>query len=217
MFALIYESLQIMNPSDMNPSEIRKQLRTQRNNLSHSEQTLHATQVFNHFIRLLSTKKAFQQKQNIALFLSQDGELSTQQAIQYLWDNTSHNVYLPVLETKGEWHMAFANYTPKSKMIKNQFGILEPDTPHSQHLDGQAMEWVFMPLVGFDLNGNRLGMGGGYYDRTFEFKLKKPNNTTQLIGWAHQCQQTATLPHEEWDVPLNGVITEQGYQAFKPA
>ncbi|WP_029407791.1 5-formyltetrahydrofolate cyclo-ligase [Thiomicrorhabdus sp. Milos-T2] len=198
----------------MKPSEIRKHLRTQRNNLSHSEQTHHAQKAFNHFVNLLNTEKAFQKKQNIALFLSQDGELSTQEAIQYLWNNTQHNVYLPVLETKDEWHMAFANYTPKSEMIKNQFGILEPHLTHSQHQNGQAMDWVFMPLVGFDLRGNRLGMGGGYYDRTFAFKLDQPNNSTQLIGWAHQCQQTAELPHEEWDVPLNGVITEQGYQAF---
>ncbi|BCN93641.1 5-formyltetrahydrofolate cyclo-ligase [Thiomicrorhabdus immobilis] len=198
----------------MTPSEIRKHLRVQRNNLSNSDQTLHAKQAFNHFKQLLQTETAFQTPQKIALFLSQDGELSTQETIEYLWQKTHHQVYLPVLETRDEWHMAFVHYTAQSTMIKNQFGILEPAAPHEDHLSGEKIDWVFMPLVGFDLKGNRLGMGGGYYDRTFAFKLNNPIETTKLIGWAHQCQQVENLPAEDWDVPLDGILTEQGYREF---
>lgn len=54
--------------------------------------------------------------------------------------------------------------------------------------------------------GNRLGMGGGYYDRALAYKRQSPEKPPYLIGVAHACQQVESLPVEAWDVPLNGVI-----------
>lgn len=199
----------------MNPADIRKHLRQKRNALTPSKQSNNAEQAFIQFKKLLQSSVSFQTPQKIALYLAQDSELSTDKAIQFLWNETEHEVYLPVLETRDDWHMAFVRYTKQSEMQSNQFGIKEPYAPHSEHLSGEKMDWVFMPLVGFDCNGNRLGMGGGYYDRTFALKLETKANQTKLIGWAHQCQKTTEpLPKEPWDVPLDGVITELGFKTF---
>jgi len=199
----------------MTPADIRKHLRHTRNQLSDTQQTEHAQSALEYFIKLISGYSKNNTPKKIALFLSQDGELGTQKCIEYLWQETQHQVFLPVLETKDDWHMGFAEYTPQSKMANNQFGILEPNIPHARHIDGEALDLVLMPLVGFDDKGNRLGMGGGYYDRTFAFKLKGNYTTPKLVGWAHSCQKTEKLPKESWDVPLDGVLTEHGIIEFE--
>ena len=71
-----------------------------------------------------------------------------------------------------------------------------------------------MPLVGFDRHGGRLGMGGGFYDRTFEFVRRVPALSPRLIGLAHDIQRMNLLPVQPWDIPLQGIVTDQGrYQA----
>ncbi len=192
----------------MTPSDLRKQLRQIRQTLDSQTQQQNASLAFEAFKSY--TDNRFPEPSKIALFLSQDGELDTRKCIEFLWQQTQHQVYLPVLETRDGLHMAFVEYRPDSIMKNNQFGISEPDVPFSEHLTGRELDMVLMPLVGFDEQGNRLGMGGGYYDRTFEFKLKTPNQHPKLIGWAHSCQKVEQLPCEPWDVPINGIITEEG-------
>jgi len=199
----------------MTPAEIRKQLRITRNTLTPSQQSKHAQQALQNFIQLLKSQTDFNRPQKIALFLPQDGELDTHKTIEFLWNKTEHQIYLPVLETKDEWHMAFVQSTPQSVMQNNQFGIKEPYAATKYHLSGDQLYWVFMSLFAYDKNGIRLGMGGGYYDRPFAFKLNSESYSTKLIGWAHSCQQTESLlPSEPWDVPLDGILTETGYSSF---
>ncbi|GKT12157.1 MAG: 5-formyltetrahydrofolate cyclo-ligase [Thiomicrorhabdus sp.] len=205
--------------SNIDISQLRKQLRETRRLLSAEQQQDHALQALDHLKAFLSTtlKMQIDRPLNIALFLAQDGELQTQPAIEYLWQTDQFKVYLPVLETHSDWHMAFAHYHCDSLMINNRFKIHEPSEPHKLHLNGQQLNIVLMPLVGFDSQGNRVGMGGGYYDRTFEFKRTEPkqSNQTLLIGWAHSCQQVSVLDPQDWDVPLDGVITEKGFVSFR--
>jgi 5-formyltetrahydrofolate cyclo-ligase len=65
-----------------------------------------------------------------------------------------------------------------------------------------------MPLVGFDKNKNRIGMGGGFYDRTLSFKKKQKSfSSPRLYGLAFDCQEVDKLDTRPWDVQLDGVIT----------
>ncbi len=65
-----------------------------------------------------------------------------------------------------------------------------------------------MPLVGFDQFKNRIGMGGGFYDRTLSFKKRQQNyKNPKLVGLAFDCQEVAKLNAEPWDVPLDAVVT----------
>lgn len=205
-----------------NSKILRKQLRAFRNQLTPEQQSEHALDALAYLKVCLKhyenqvAPDPLPHPLNIALFLSQDGELKTQSAIEYLWQQTGHRVFLPTLETKPDLHMAFVEYHKTSQMENNRFGMPEPKTPLDRHFAGSHMDIVFMPLVGFDLQGNRLGMGGGYYDRTFAFKRLPQDsaNPTLLIGWAHSCQQVPQLPNQTWDVPLDGIITEKGLEFF---
>ena len=68
---------------------------------------------------------------------------------------------------------------------------------------------VLLPLVAFDAKGNRMGMGGGYYDRAFEFKQKTLSYLPRLIGLAHELQKKEQLPTESWDIPLFAIFTDK--------
>src|SRR5690606_40461575 len=65
-----------------------------------------------------------------------------------------------------------------------------------------------LPLVAFDARGNRLGMGGGFYDRTFARAPRARTLRPRLVGLAHHFQQVASLPAEPWDIPLDAIATD---------
>ncbi len=149
-----------------------------------------------------------QRPKQIAVFLSQKGELSTDKLIQTLWQR-GHKVYLPVLNTLRGRPMAFAPYHPHSNMGQSKYGIPEPLAPHIQHRFGNQLEMVITPLVGFDEQGHRIGMGAGFYDRTFAFKRLLKIERPKLIGWAHECQKLPKIEPQPWDIPLDAIVTEK--------
>ena len=186
-------------PSPSNSREIlRRQLRQTRRHLSCEAQSLAAEQLLTQFVTS-PLSATLSQVSRVALYLSNDGEISPDALCHYCWQHNIQ-VYLPVIHDKA---LKFARYTAESTWAENRFGIKEPidNTP----IDGLGLDAVFLPLVGFDAEGGRLGMGGGFYDRTFEHK--QAHNTPVLIGLAHDCQEVAKLPIESWDVPLDIILT----------
>ncbi|GAB6034439.1 5-formyltetrahydrofolate cyclo-ligase [Galenea microaerophila] len=188
---------------------LRQQLRQIRQSLSPLQQIHHAEQAT---LKLLRSPW-LQRSKHIAVFLSQKGELSTEPLIQALWQR-GHHVYLPVLNTLRGRPMAFAPFTPESQLLPAKFGIPEPMTVDHQHRFGNQLEVVITPLVGFDEQGHRIGMGGGFYDRTFAFKRRLHLERPKLIGWAHECQKVAHIDAQPWDVPLDAIVTEK--QIYRP-
>ena len=96
-----------------------------------------------------------------------DGEISTDKLIKTLWAQDKH-VYLPVLHPFNPNHLLFLRYLPDTPMLKNKFGIWEPKLNVQNVLPLDELDILFTPLVAFDKQGNRLGMGGGFYDRTLQ-------------------------------------------------
>lgn len=178
---------------------LRKSLRQLRNQLSDTEQQQAAEALQQQFSHALAPTLPVWA--NVALYLTNDGEISPSAVCEWCWDNQI-NTYLPVLDGKS---LVFARYHQHSEWQKNSFGILEPIDPSPAA--GADMDIVLMPLVGFDAQGGRLGMGGGFYDRTFENKSER----THLIGLAHDCQEVEHLPIESWDVPLSAILTPSRY------
>lgn len=103
--------------------------------------------------------------------------------------------------------LVFSAFDDLTSMSTNRFNITEPVDQDST-LNPEQLDVVLVPLVGFDVSGNRLGMGGGFYDRSFEFRMSDSEKKPLLIGVAYQFQQVDTLPAESWDVPLDMIITE---------
>lgn len=119
---------------------------------------------------------------------------------------------MPVLDLKTSGKMNFVIYQPERKLHLNKYRILEPE--YTDIFPVAQLDLVILPLVGFDMRGNRLGVGGGYYDRSFAFKLQNMENPPLLYGLAYDFQRQQTIPKDEWDVPLNGVITEKNIYTF---
>lgn len=183
---------------------LRQQIRAARQALTASEQQQAANQLLEH----LPALPQLQQAQRVAVYLSNDAELDTTPLIKWLWQQ-GKQVYLPVLHLFCPGFLTFQLYTPNTPMRPNRFGIAEPVPAVSQLCPLTALEVIFLPLVAFDAAGNRLGMGGGFYDRTLASLPRQCNANTspQLIGLAHNCQQVSAVPVESWDVPLQQILT----------
>lgn len=192
-------------------AELRQSIRQQRRALSPEQQHHHARELASH----LTHSKLFRPSQHIACYLANDGEMDLQPVIERIW-SMGKQCYLPILSEGKEKRMWFAPYSADDILKTNRYGIAEPDCHADDWIEPHQLDLVLMPLVGFDDQGNRLGMGGGYYDRSFAYlthphSIKKPH----LLGIAHQLQQVESLPFESWDVPMSAVATEVGLQYFK--
>lgn len=186
-------------------AQIRAEIRNTRKNLSNNQQIIAAQSLKMNFIQHLKSENTTNSK-HIAIYLSNDGELDTSLLIKELW-NLNHVVYLPIIHPFNGANLLFQRYEKNSPMRANRYGILEPKLNCSQICPLPALDYLLMPLVAFDKQGNRLGMGGGFYDRTLARLHEQNWQKPQLIGLAHECQKVDALPIESWDVPLETIIT----------
>ena len=193
-----------VNVSDKRTA-IRQSIRETRNNLSKNAQICAAKNINVNFIQHLKlTKKT--KKKHIAIYFSNDGEIDTSLLINNLWQE-NHVLYLPVIHPFNKANLLFQRYEKNSPMRANRYGILEPKLNCTQICPLANLDYLLMPLVAFDNQGNRLGMGGGFYDRTLARLHEQNWQKPQLIGLAHECQKVEKLPVESWDVPLKTIIT----------
>ena len=143
----------------------------------------------------------FIRAQHIALYWPADGEIDPRPLMHYAL-RKNKKVFLPRL--RSGFRMQFVEYKKNTAMRRNRFGIPEPVQRVAVAIGD--LDLICLPLVGFDRHGGRLGMGGGFYDRTFA--RRTANRKPLLIGLAHHCQEVEELPCEPWDIPLAGVITD---------
>jgi len=143
---------------------------------------------------------------SIAVYLPVGSELDCTPLVVQAWAR-GRKVFLPVLSGT---RLRFAPFCPGAELRANRFGILEPAT-HARHLRGaRHLDVIVVPLVAFDQLGNRLGMGGGYYDRTLAFmKQRSCMHRPYLVAVAFEIQKLEVVPVEEWDVHLDAIVTEK--------
>ena len=188
-------------PYEIQPQRqaIRQHVRHLRRALTDEQQEQAAEQLAEHALNYAPITEA----RNIALFLSVDGELNTRPLIARLW-HLKKAVYLPVLHPFSPGNLLFLRYSPDTLLLKNKLRIPEPPLDIRQLTTLDQLDVMMVPLVAFDQHGQRLGMGGGFYDRTLQ-------NWRQQgflpVGVAHDCQRVDSLPVAEWDVPLPVVLT----------
>lgn len=182
---------------------LRKELRARRNALSATEQEAASAWALRHLMKL----PQFLRAQHIALYIAADGELNPHTIAQQLW-KMGKQTYLPALHATRAGELWFLEYTAATPLQPNRFGIPEPDHRQARKLPAKLLDAVLLPLVGFDRKGGRLGMGGGFYDRTFAFHKGKKTKP-YLLGLAHACQEVESLEMADWDIPLFAVVTNQ--------
>ncbi|MDD9654026.1 5-formyltetrahydrofolate cyclo-ligase [Klebsiella pasteurii] len=179
--------------------QIRQQIRQRRRALTPEQQTQFALQAADRMMAYTPVLLA----QTVAVFLSFDGELDTRPLIDQLW-RAGKRVYLPVLHPFSPGNLLFLHYHPSSDLVVNRLKIREPKLDVRDVLPLSQLDVLVTPLVAFDAAGQRLGMGGGFYDRTLQNWRR---HRLQPVGYAHDCQQVDALPTEQWDIPLPAVIT----------
>ncbi|KFN51350.1 hypothetical protein P873_03520 [Arenimonas composti TR7-09 = DSM 18010] len=108
--------------------------------------------------------------------------------------------------------LRFAPWRAGDPLVPNRYGIPEPELEPAATLAAGDLAVVLLPLLGFDARGHRLGMGGGYYDRTLAPLRDAPAPLRIGVGFA--CQELPEFAAEAWDVGLDGVLTEHGWRAF---
>jgi len=185
---------------------IRQEVRTKRRQLNAEQQQEQADLLCKTLIAQIDLEHV----KHIAIYLANDGELNTKPFINWCWKNKI-SVYLPVIHPFSKGHLLFLEYAKTSVMIKNKYGISEPKLDVRTIVAVNDIDIIFAPLVAFDQTGNRLGMGGGFYDRTLAvwYLGYQQNKQTKPmpIGLAHNCQKVKAIPIENWDIPLPKIIT----------
>jgi 5-formyltetrahydrofolate cyclo-ligase len=187
------------------PADMRAAIRELRRTMPKSQRAAASAKICQSFREL----DAFNESNSIAGFLAFDGEADPLGLMLHAC-TLEKKVFVPIVVGKAK-PLVFAPWTPKTSMRKNRFGIMEPDVPVEEYVDGEALDFVVTPLVAFDSKCDRIGMGGGFYDRTFSFvKAARSSGarTAALFGFAFEMQRVERVEPQTWDVRLDSVITE---------
>lgn len=185
-----------------NLKKLRQQIRDARKTIP----TFYARQASYKFSERFAEFPAYQAAKTVAGFLPFDGEADPLP----LMDRAileGKQVFVPIIIAKGE-PLLFAPWTRQTGLRKNSFGVDEPDVSREQMIEARELDFVVTPLVAFDEKCNRLGVGGGYYDRSFAFLNEAASRTVRMVGIAYELQCVADLPIADWDVQLDAVVTE---------
>ncbi|WP_455375121.1 5-formyltetrahydrofolate cyclo-ligase [Kaarinaea lacus] len=184
---------------------IRKTMRDKRRSLSPEQQSTAAEQFANHF----SKSKIFINSDRIAFYMANDGELDPAALLYIAW-SMGKSCYLPVLTANHDKSLLFAPYEPGDPLAFNRFGIPEPDVAARHRVKARNLDLIAMPLVAFDDKGNRIGMGGGYYDRTLGYLHDRHSwMKPKLVGVGYEIQRVKSIESKSWDVPLLYIATEE--------
>ena len=189
---------------DDEKAELRARMVAERQLLHEHQRRRLDRQICAHLLRLLDDRDCV----HLAAYIAFNGEPDLGPALEAL-HHAGRRIHLPVVNDN---RMHFCRWTPTSEMRPNRFGIPEPVDGHE--CPPERLELVLMPLVAFSPGGTRLGMGAGYYDRTFGFCLDHPDSGPLLVGNAYSLQEVDSLPAQSWDVPLDAVITDRGLKVF---
>lgn len=191
---------------------VRTRLRRQRRALTAVQRFAAAQAVRAAIITQMSWIRA----RRLAFYMASDGELDPD-PLMTLAAAEGKTCYLPVMSDRLlSWRSAplvFQRHDPLTEsLVVNRFGILEPPYCPTRISRPEMLDFVFLPLVGFDRHGNRLGMGKGFYDRTLA-NLDRRFRRPKLVGLAYSLQEVERIDRNPWDVGLDAIVTEAGWIA----
>jgi 5-formyltetrahydrofolate cyclo-ligase len=181
--------------------ELRQRKRKLRSELDASQLEAAADSLAERILTL----SEYQQAQRVATYFAVNGEIGLKPVIDHALGQ-GKQVYLPNLDQQA---LRFSPYFHAQKMRINKFRLPEPDVDECEMLSPDELDLVLAPLVVFDANRNRIGMGGGFYDRSFAFRKNPGHKLPVLIGVAHELQRVDQIVPQEWDVRLDMIITDQ--------
>jgi 5-formyltetrahydrofolate cyclo-ligase len=191
----------------LNKSDLRKQAIDCRKSISVDDRKEAAELA----AKILAKHPIFQTSHHIACYMAKGSEFDTNEIIRKIWQ-ANKQCYLPTLQDQKK--LKFAQYDEQDELQPNHLGILEPKDA-AKKIEANKLDVTILPLTAYDLKGNRLGAGAGYYDRTFSFKHHHPHKKPFLIGLAFETQQFEEILNDDWDVCLDAILTERKLIFFK--
>ena len=203
-YLLSGDYLVLMTTPTVSREQLRRSLRNARRTLTVSQQRAAARGLY----RQLAQHPLFRRARHIALYLPIDGEIDPRLLLREAQRRGKHT-YLPVLSDWPRTKMVFQRVEAGETFRPNRFRIPEPTTLRARQRKIWALDLVLLPLVGFDRVGGRLGMGGGFYDRSLAYRARRAAwQKPVLLGLAHECQKVEGLVQASWDVPLQGTVSD---------
>lgn len=184
---------------------IMKNLRTKIKQKREQLSSENVDQLGDAIFRNLLDSNILENKSRIAIYCSVNNEVATMQIIKHLWTKDKE-LFLPIIKSN---QLVFGSYKSGDNLSNNKFDIPEPTTQREELITADVLDLVIVPLVAFDSDCNRLGMGGGYYDRALAFKKTSSKTSSPLlIGLAYELQKVNILEMNSWDIPMDGIISE---------
>lgn len=186
--------------------QLRKHFRRLRGDVSRAQRQSWTPEINRHLLAAQAVRDA----RTVAAFLAFDGEPDLRFTLTQL-HRRGTAVVLPMLPDKvgnGEQDgqaLVFHRWSPATPLRSNRLGISEP--AESSYVPLASIDVMLMPMVAYDKSGSRLGMGAGWYDRTLSNSSSRP--LTAGVAWSLQC--APSVPIDPWDVPLDAVVTEEGW------
>jgi 5-formyltetrahydrofolate cyclo-ligase len=183
---------------------LRREMRSKRRALSSGEAADASAAIVGRLVRLA----AFRRARSVAGYWPIDGEPDIREALIIALAHGAAAL-LPVLGRPDEGGMRFARWRPGTPLLCNRYGIPEPASVGRRYHPALGIDLVICPLVAFDRRGHRLGLGGGYYDRTFAPVIGRHRPWAPIVGVAYEHQRVPAIVTAPWDVTLDMVVTER--------
>jgi 5-formyltetrahydrofolate cyclo-ligase len=191
-------------------TEIRRQLRRVRNAVPVELRLAGAR----HAMRLALRHRLLAGKRRAGFYIPAKGEFDCLPLIDRAL-SMGMSCYLPMVPPSRQKKLWFSKLGDGPHWALNRYGIPEY-VRHAGRVRASGLDILFLPLLGFDRQGYRMGMGGGYYDSSLAYLAKRRHwRRPVLIGLAFEAQGLEHLPLDSWDIPLDGVITERQYRRFR--
>jgi 5-formyltetrahydrofolate cyclo-ligase len=182
--------------------DLRAELTRKRQELSDDDRAQASAQICLN----LTSLAEFQSAQVIAAYAAMPEEVQLDRLIEHAW-NSGKTLCLPWI--RRGCPLQFFVVHRDTNLIRNRMGILQPDPQTAESIDARTLDLVVVPLLGFDRQCNRIGYGGGYYDRTFSFARQSSQRAMLLAGVGFEVQHVESLPTEPHDMRLDLVVTER--------
>ena len=187
----------------LDKKSLRASVRRQRQGVSQSSQRQAAIGLANQLQNLPEVRTA----KFIGMYLASDGEIDPRPFMEWCWDNQIETC-VPIIRSQTKI-LGFAPIGRNTALTGNRLGILEPRVNENETMEAGKLDILLMPLVAFDHYGNRLGMGGGFYDSTLKANRDAGGQEPLRIGVAHEFQGVEKIEPDPWDMPVNMIITDR--------
>lgn len=186
---------------------LRRALRAQRAAVPLAERRAAALRLVSHALR----QRLLSRKRRIGFYIPAKSEIDVLPLLDQAL-RMGADCYLPIVPGLGLRKLWFIRLGDRPAWVLNRYGIPEYQHATARKVRAYQLDLLFMPLLGFDASGWRIGMGGGYYDASLAKLGRRPHwRHPRLVGVAFSAQRVDRVPNDPWDIPLSGVLTERGF------